>query len=106
MVDEKEKRILAHPEFKVLVRRRKILGLSLTALMIVGYLVFAILSSKAPEAMSAPVVTGGTLPVGLLIGYCLIFSAVLCAIIYTKVSTALFEKHLEAIHVELENDDD
>ena len=106
MLDEKEKRILSHPEFQLLVRRRKILGLTLTGLMIVGYLTLAILSSNAPEAMSAPVVSGGTIPIGILIGYCLILSAVICAMMYTKISNAWFEKHLETIRMELSNDDD
>ena len=104
MLNEKEKRILAHPDFRLLVRRRQLLALTMTGLMILGYITLALLSSQAPEAMAKPVITGGTLPVGILIGYCLIFSAVICAAIYTKISNTWFEKYLQAIHEEIQNE--
>ena len=87
---EAYRKIEQHPKYWDLVRRRRNLGLTLSAIMLAIYLGFILLVAYAPAFLATPI-AGGLTTIGIPVGLFVIVSAFLLTGIYVWRANAVLD---------------
>ncbi|MFA5684163.1 MAG: DUF485 domain-containing protein [Lysobacteraceae bacterium] len=95
--EEVTKRVLAHPKYQLLVRKRNRVSLAFFALMLVIYAGFILTLAFVPELFARPIGAGFTTSIGVLTATLVAVSAVLMIAAYVRVSNKVFDPLIRAI---------
>ncbi len=85
-----QEKIERNPKYSELVHRRKSLGLTLSAIMLVIYFGFILLVAYAPQLLATPL-AGGLTTIGIPVGLFVILSAFVLTGIYVWKANAEFD---------------
>ncbi len=85
-----------NPKFIELVRKRKLLGWTLSAIMLAIYMAFILVVSFAPAVLGASF-GGGVTTVGIVVGVLVILSAFVLTGIYVRKANAEYDTLTKAI---------
>lgn len=88
MTDAAER--LADPEFQRLLERRSRWRWGLSGVLIVAYLAYGIGGVYFAEAFGRPVF-GSSLPLGMALGYLIIFASIVLSVVYVRAVNRLEE---------------
>lgn len=92
MERETAKRILEHPEFRRMARKKSVLGWGFSALVFVMYVVYIAFIGISPESFAVPVSEGGITTWGIYIGlFVIVFSFVITGI-YVRKANGEFDR--------------
>ncbi len=95
-------KVLKHPKYAELVRRRTRVSIMFFAVALVIYSGFILTLAFLPGVFAQPIGPGWTMSVGVLTGILVVFSAVIMIALYTYVSNKTFDPLLEAIMRDVE----
>ncbi len=95
-------KVLKHPKYAELVRRRTRVSMMFFAVALVIYAGFILTLAFLPGVFAQPIGPGWTMSVGVLTGILVVFSAVIMIALYTYVSNKTFDPLLEAIMRDVE----
>ena len=82
---ERIERVRAHPAYRQLVRRRRRLAWSLTAIMVAAYFGYILLIAFDKALLATPI-AGGATTIGIPIGFGLILLGILLTAIYVRIA--------------------
>jgi len=91
MLSEADKRVLMNREFQKLVRVRRWISASFMLLLLGLYLLFSLLSAYAPQVLARPLLNGGTVPVGIALGYAILALIFILTLVYVWLANNVFE---------------
>jgi len=97
MSDEILQRVQSDPAFSELVRKKTSLGWTLTLAMLAIYFGFILVLAFAPQALAAPLFSGGVMTVGIPIGVLIILSAFVLTGIYVRKANTEFDQLTQQI---------
>lgn len=90
-------RVLAHPQYQTLVRKRNRISLIFFAVMLVIYAGFMLTLAYFPEVFGRPIGPGYTLSIGVLTAVLVAISAVVMIAIYVSFSNRVFDPLIRQI---------
>ena len=102
MQDTSVEKVLKHPEYAELVRRRTRVSMIFFAVALAIYSGFILTLAYLPEVFAQPLGPGWTMSVGVLTGILVVFSAVIMIALYTYFSNKIFDPLLSAIMRDVE----
>lgn len=85
-------RVLMHPEFQKMARKKAALGWGFSALMLFVYVVFILFIGFSPESFGVPVSPGSVTTWGIYVGLFVIVFAFAITGIYVHKANGEFEK--------------
>jgi len=91
------RRVVEHPKYQDLVRKRTRVSLAFFAVMVVVYAGFIITLAYLPDVFSRPIGPGFTMSVGVLSATLVAVSAVVMIAAYVHYSNKYFDPLIEAI---------
>ena len=91
------RRVVEHPKYQELVRKRTRVSLAFFAVMMVVYAGFILTLAYLPEVFSRPIGAGLTMSVGVLSATIVAVSAVVMIAAYVHYSNKYFDPLIEAI---------
>ena len=91
MQAQAEKEILEDPVFRKLVHVRRWVSWSLLLVLLGLYLAFGLLSVCLPSFLAGPVFSDGVVPVGVAMGYLILFLNFIFMLTYVWIANHLFE---------------
>lgn len=97
MQDTVVERVLKHPKYAELVRRRTRVSMVFFVVALVIYSSFILTLAFMPEVFAQPLATGWTMSVGVFTGILVVFSAVIMIALYVYFSNKTFDPLLEEI---------
>lgn len=78
-------------EYRALIRQRSRIVWPLLSLTVMTYLGFILVIAFSPASLATPVVTGGTVSVGILTGLVLILFNILLTLVYVSLANRKIE---------------
>ncbi|SRR5690554_4058702 len=102
MQDTIVEKVLKHPKYAELVRRRTRVSMIFFAVALAIYSGFILTLAYLPEVFAQPLGPGWTMSVGVLTGILVVFSAVIMIALYTYFSNKIFDPLLSAIMRDVE----
>lgn len=78
------RRIKEHPDFIILVARRRRFALRLSAIVLIIYFSFILVIAFAPHLLAAPVAAGSVITWGIPVGLAIIISSFVLTGIYVR----------------------
>ena len=87
------------PRYRVLVRRRAVLGWTLAAIMVAIYLAFIVLVAFAKAWLAQPLL-GGATSIGMPIGLGVIVAAIALTAFYVRRANRVFDPEMAALLAE------
>lgn len=97
MTDDRTLRIVDHPAFRELERKRSRLGWTLTAITLALYFGFILLVAFAPASLATPL-GGMTMTLGLPAGVGIILASILMTGIYVHRANTEFDELVRKLH--------
>ena len=97
MNDMLYKKIENNPKYQQLVRRRAILGWTLSAIMLVIYFGFILFVAYAPKVLGSPLSQAGVMTLGIPVGLLVILSAFVLVGLYVIVANSTYDALNDAI---------
>ncbi|MDY7220161.1 DUF485 domain-containing protein [Denitrificimonas sp. JX-1] len=97
MQDTVVERVLKHPKYEELVKRRTRVSMIFFAVALVIYSGFILTLAYMPEVFAQPLGAGWTMSVGVFTGILVVLSAVIMISLYVYVSNKTFDPLLEEI---------
>jgi uncharacterized membrane protein (DUF485 family) len=91
MLSQTDKAILANKDFQKLVTVRRRVTWSFLLVLLGLYLAFGLMSVYSPAVLARPVFSGGIVPVGIAMGYAILFLIFLFTLIYVWLANGFFE---------------
>jgi len=91
MLSQTDKAILANKDFHKLVTVRRRVSWSFLLVLLGLYLAFGLMSVYSPAVLAQPVFSGGVVPVGIAMGYAILFLIFLFTLIYVWLANSFFE---------------
>ena len=102
MQDTIVEKVLKHPKYAELVRRRTRVSMIFFAVALAIYSGFILTLAYLPEVFAQPLGPGWTMSVGVLTGILVVFSAGIMIALYTYFSNKIFDPLLSAIMRDVE----
>ncbi|WBE26046.1 DUF485 domain-containing protein [Denitrificimonas caeni] len=102
MQDTIVEKVLKHPKYAELVRRRTRVSMIFFAVALAIYSGFILTLAYLPEVFAQPLGPGWTMSVGVFTGILVVFSAVIMIALYTYFSNKIFDPLLSAIMRDVE----
>lgn len=96
---ERIERVRAHPTYRRLVRRRRRLAWTLTAIMCVAYFGYVLLIAFDKALLARPI-GGGAMTLGIPIGFGLIILGIALTALYVRVANREYDALLSEILAE------
>lgn len=97
MERETAKRILEHPEFRKMARKKSVLGWGFSALVFVMYVVYIAFIGISPQSFAVPVSPGAITTWGIYIGlFVIVFSFVITGI-YVRKANGEFDRMTRSV---------
>ena len=97
MSDLLYKKIEQNPKYQALVRRRAILGTTLSVIMLAIYFGFILFVAYAPKVLGSPLSHDGVMTLGIPVGLFVIVSAFLLVGFYVIVANSTYDALNDAI---------
>lgn len=97
MDDVLAKRVLNHPEFINMAKKKSRLGWTFSALMFLVYFTFIALIGLNPNAFATPISTGATTTWGIYIGLFVIIFAFVITGIYVHKANGEYERMTQSV---------
>lgn len=91
MLSQTDKAILANKDFQKLVTVRRRVTRSFLLVLLGLYLAFGLMSVYSPAILARPVFSDGVVPVGIAMGYAILFLIFLFTLIYVWLANRFFE---------------
>lgn len=91
MLSQTDQAILDNKDFHKLVTVRRRISWSFLSVLLSLYLVFGLMSVYMPDILAAPVFSGGVVPVGIVMGYMILFLTFTITLIYVWLANSFFE---------------
>ena len=91
MLSQTDKAILANKDFQKLVTVRRRVARSFLLILLGLYLAFGLMSVYSPAVLAQPVFSDGVVPVGIAMGYAILFLIFLFTLIYVWLANSFFE---------------
>lgn len=91
----------ALPEYHTLIRKRAKLVWPLLLLTVLSYVGFILIIAFAPSALGRPVVEGGVISIGILLGLALIVLNFVITLLYVRGANRTIEPLVAHIHASL-----
>ena len=91
MLSQTDKAILANKDFQKLVTVRRRVARSFLLILLGLYLAFGLMSVYSPAVLARPVFSDGVVPVGIAMGYAILFLIFLFTLIYVWLANSFFE---------------
>ncbi len=86
-----------NPKYLELVRRRALLGTSLSVIMLVIYFGFILFVAYAPKVLGSPLSATGVMTLGIPVGLVVIISAFVLVGIYVVIANSTYDALNDAI---------
>ena len=80
-----------NPKYRTLVRRRAMLGWTLSAVMLAIYFGFILFVAFAPKVLGSPLAHGGVMTLGIPVGLLVILSAFVLVGLYVIVANSSYD---------------
>jgi len=90
MISTMEKQILENHDFQRLVSVRRWVSWSFLLTLLGLYLAFGLMSVYTPGILAAPVIEGGIVPFGLVMGYGILALTFITTLIYVWIANSYF----------------
>jgi len=90
MLSQADKEILINKDFQKLVKVRRRVSWSFLLFLLGLYLVFGFLSAYSPEVLARPVIAGGVVPVGVIMGYGILSMIFIVTLVYVWIANSYF----------------
>jgi uncharacterized membrane protein (DUF485 family) len=90
MLSQTDKQILNSQDFQKLVSARRRIATSFLLVLLSLYLTYGLLSVYSPTVLAAPVFAHGVVPVGVAMGYGILFMIFLFTLIYVWIANSYF----------------
>jgi len=91
MLSQSDKEILKNKDFQKLVSVRRRISWSFLLVLLGLYLVFGLMSVYTPAVLARPVLDGGVIPVGIVMGYAILFLTFFLTLVYVRIANRFFE---------------
>lgn len=91
MSDPTYDKVVAHPKFQELMRKRNRFALLLSAIVLGVYYTYVFVATLAPATFSAPIGEGYTWCIGLLAGFCIQAFAFVMTGVYVRRANGEFD---------------
>ena len=91
MLSQSDKEIIKNKDFQKLVSVRRRISWSFLLVLLGLYLAFGLMSVYTPGILARPFFSGGVVPVGIVMGYAILFLTFLLTLIYVWVANSFFE---------------
>ena len=92
MDQQTAQRVLSHPKFQEMARKKSVLGWSFSALMLFVYVVFILFIGFSPESFGVPVSPGSVTTWGIYVGLFVILFAISITGIYVRQANGPLEE--------------
>lgn len=89
--------ILANPEFRALVKQRRLFSWSMTALMLAVYFGFILSLAFIPARLGTPVIEGQPMTWGVPIGFGMLAFTILLVAVYVWRTNTCYDPKIKAI---------
>ena len=104
MDQQTAQRVLSHPKFQEMARKKSVLGWSFSALMLFVYVVFILFIGFSPESFGVPVSPGSVTTGGIYVGLFVILFAFAITGIYVHKANGEFEKMTQQVVKEVQGE--
>lgn len=91
MLAQSAKEIMENKDFQKLVSVRRRIAWSFLLVLLGLYLVFGLMSVYTPAVLARPVFSGGVVPVGIVMGYAILFLTFFLTLVYVWIANSFFE---------------
>ncbi len=91
MLSQTDKAILADKNFQKLVSVRRRVSWSFLLFLLGLYLLYGLMSVYSPAVLAQPLFNHGVIPVGIVMGYAILFSTFFLTVIYVWIANSFFE---------------
>ena len=91
MLSQSDKEILKNKDFHKLVTVRRRISWSFLLVLLGFYLAFGLMSVYTPAVLARPVFSGGVVPVGIVMGYAILFLTFFLTLVYVWIANSFFE---------------
>ncbi len=91
MLSQTDKNILKNEDFRQLVKTRRWVSRLFLSILLGAYLAFGFLSVYSPATLAQPVIEGGTIPVGIAMGYTILGLIFSMTLVYVWLANTYFE---------------
>ncbi len=91
MLTQIDKAILANKDFQKLVTVRRRVAWTFLLVLLGLYLAFGLMSVYSPAVLARPVFSDGVVPVGIAMGYAILFLIFLFTLVYVWLANSFFE---------------
>ncbi len=91
MLAQSAKEIMANKDFQKLVSVRRRIAWSFLLVLLGFYLAFGLMSVYTPAVLARPVFSGGVVPVGIVMGYAILFLTFFLTLVYVWIANSFFE---------------
>jgi uncharacterized membrane protein (DUF485 family) len=91
MLTQIDKAILANKDFQKLVTVRRRVAWTFLLVLLGLYLAFGLMSVYSPAVLARPVFSDGVVPVGIVMGYAILFLIFLFTLVYVWLANSFFE---------------
>ncbi len=91
MLAQSEKEIIKNKDFHKLVSVRRRISWSFLLVLLGLYIVFGLMSVYTPEILARPIFSGGVVPVGIVMGYAILFLTFFLTLVYVWIANSFFE---------------
>ena len=91
MLSQTDKAILANKDFQKLVTVRRRVAWTFLLVLLGLYLAFGLMSVYSPAVLARPVFSDGVVPVGIAMGYAILFLIFLFTLVYVWLANSFFE---------------
>lgn len=82
---------MQNKDFQKLVSVRRRIAWSFLLVLLGLYLVFGLMSVYTPAVLARPVFNGGVVPVGIVMGYAILFLTFFLTLVYVWIANNFFE---------------
>lgn len=104
MDQQTAQRVLSHPEFQKMARKKATLGWGFSALMLFVYVVFILFIGFSPESFGTPVSAGSITTWGIYVGLFVIVFAFTITGIYVHKANGEFEQMTRKVVQEVQGE--
>lgn len=91
MLSQTDKDILTNKDYIKLVKVRRRVSWSFLLLLLGLYLAFGLMSVYTPAVLARPVFSEGVVPVGIVMGYAILFMIFFLTLVYVWLANSFFE---------------